>query len=711
LYAAVSGTTGGLFLKVFDSKTGMLAYDGSTGNLVGSPSGKSIAGWGFSPDTKDATFVHAYLTDVDRYTLVVKNLKSSDGEYVLSAPNNQGEAHWFFSPCGDYFAWIIDSPLTGLICRLYRTDSEDSYETVSAETWWKLFSAADGHYIRYIDNSVLKITDNTADETCPDKTKPTWEGATLETGLVEGTTIELLWNGAKDNVEITAYKIFKDNLLVKQIEAINSFTVTKLEPDSSFIFRVEAGDETGNLSTLASYVLSPLITDPSNQKRPDISGNLVVWWDDRNDEGDIYSYDLATDSVNRITTDPHVQFNPAVDGERIVWTDTRNGTWDIYLYDPVLGETAICTASGDQDLPAINGDIIVWRDGRNGNWDIYMCRAYDKKEFPICTNSADQTFPVITGKYGYKPAIAYMDDRNGKNIYINYPFYTSNAGFEYLVPLDPYPIISTQIYPHLEDNQLVYQDLYGVSDGVTYSIWAYQFKHDFPGYGDEIKEISIKAQINQTHPRTSKGNIVWEYDKGTDTDIYAWKRPPGSDLQLSLTEQPDPVRVGDTLKYILTIRNDGPNNNMFIQTECTIPVLVKFISANPNNGDIIIEGKTITWNIDTLKYESEARLEIIMLTYDLAILEFQASTTGGAFDPDLSNNEVYETTKVKNVIARYVDEGDEPAMVVEKNGKVHLTYFSNDTLMYATKTRTSKWEYRVLGYCPFANNSKYGHGS
>ncbi len=50
------------------------------------------SGWAFSPDSKDATFVHAYLSDVDKYTLVVKNLKTPANEYIEFSSNNQGEA-------------------------------------------------------------------------------------------------------------------------------------------------------------------------------------------------------------------------------------------------------------------------------------------------------------------------------------------------------------------------------------------------------------------------------------------------------------------------------------------------------------------------------------------------------------------------------------------------------------------------------------------
>lgn len=937
LFAAISVSSGDLFLRVFDTKTGAIAYDGSTSAIIGLPVEKSLAGWGFSPDVKDATFVHAYITRVDQYgtwyTVAAKNLKTPADQYIFFATNSQGESYWAFSPCGDYFAWINDSPLLGLTCKHYKTDRSNSYESFSAEDWWKLTSNPEGLYITYQSFDSTRMALNTADEKCDDLSKPTWENKMLDTGIVQGTTMELHWTGAKDNVEVTKYRIIKDNVLLKEIEAIGHYTVTELEPDKSYTFKIEAGDDAGNwstdgpegdfrtfpdnfpswfdpvisikngtvtetritltwknasddygvefykilvngeekgsvggdtlqfrikglkgdstytfiivagdaadqwtpssdlnfkmptpvppywpedsvlyarnvtetsmivewpvandyynqikcyrismngdvlnanykltyypiegleegtayefevvavdesdsiseplaatLSTLASYVVSPLIADSAVQKWPDISGNLVVWWDERNDGGDIYSYDLETDSMKRITTNTAVQFNPAVSGDRIVWTDTRNGTMDIYMYDPDNGERPVCTADYDQDLAAIDGDIIVWRDGRNGNFDIYMYDLSTMQESPIatdtssqnwpdvaakfvvyadnrsgnwniymydignqqetaiCTNTYNQTNPVISGgPHPWDLTIAYMDERSGKNIYIYYPWFFGSSGYEWLAPLDKSPFISIQLYPHFEDGLLVYQDNLG-GDGSGYNIYEYELIHDLYG---ERKEVSVDAISNpmQTRPRTSQGNIVWQHELNGESDIYIWKRPPGADLNLSVKENKDPLPVGDTLKYWLILVNDGPNSSMFVKTECALPVQAKFDTAFTDKGTLMTEGLNITWEIDTLRNRDSAILEIVFVTYDEALLELKASTGSGIFDPDPSNNSIHVSSKVKNTVAQLVGYGSAHSLVTEPSGRLHLLFVQGDSLMYATKPHKGKWEYRLL---------------
>ena len=76
----------------------------------------------------------------------------------------------------------------------------------------------------------------------------------------------------------------------------------------------------------------------------DIQGDRIVWADNRNEAGeteywnysgnwDIYMYDLSTSRETQITGNNSTQLNPVISGDKIVWQDNRNGNWDIYMYD------------------------------------------------------------------------------------------------------------------------------------------------------------------------------------------------------------------------------------------------------------------------------------------------------------------------------------------------------------------------------------------
>ena len=68
-----------------------------------------------------------------------------------------------------------------------------------------------------------------------------------------------------------------------------------------------------------------------------------------------------------ICTEPDAQYSPAIYGDIVVWYDYRDGETDIYGYNfSTAQEFAICTALGSQSSPDIYGDIVVWSDRRNG---------------------------------------------------------------------------------------------------------------------------------------------------------------------------------------------------------------------------------------------------------------------------------------------------------------------------------------------------------
>jgi beta propeller repeat protein len=60
--------------------------------------------------------------------------------------------------------------------------------------------------------------------------------------------------------------------------------------------------------------------------KPRMSGDLVVWWDTRHGgDGDIYGYDLGSNTEFRITASEGHQVDPDVFGNVVVWTHRRGG--------------------------------------------------------------------------------------------------------------------------------------------------------------------------------------------------------------------------------------------------------------------------------------------------------------------------------------------------------------------------------------------------
>ena len=144
-----------------------------------------------------------------------------------------------------------------------------------------------------------------------------------------------------------------------------------------------------------------IVTNPANQRAPDIWEDVVVWSDDRNGNWDIYGLNLATGKEFPICTHPADQFQPHIYGNTIIWRDDRNG--GIYGKDlSTCEEFTVCT------MPAswykIYGDKVVWADMRNGNMDIFMKNLTTGEEIPICIAPGTQAHPYV-----YKDKVLWTD--------------------------------------------------------------------------------------------------------------------------------------------------------------------------------------------------------------------------------------------------------------------------------------------------------------
>jgi len=95
------------------------------------------------------------------------------------------------------------------------------------------------------------------------------------------------------------------------------------------------------------------------------------------------------------------QMYPVISGDLVVWQDNRNGNFDVYVKDLKSGNETKLTGDGDQVYPDVSGNLIAWEDDKTGDIAYYL---WDKKWGKTYPRPGLQTSPVVSGKY-----IAYVD--------------------------------------------------------------------------------------------------------------------------------------------------------------------------------------------------------------------------------------------------------------------------------------------------------------
>jgi len=255
---------------------------------------------------------------------------------------------------------------------------------------------------------------------------------------------------------------------------------------------------------LASAAAAPvqITSDPANQGRPEIHGDIVVWKDFRAGNWDIYSYNLSSHTEQPVSVNPAYQNLAASNGTTNFWQDNRSGNWDIYYRSVLLGfEQPLVSGTGNQGLAVVDGNNVVYVDDKSGNNDIYTIDLSTRVIRPVCTNSATQWQPRISGT-----RVIWEDNRNG-----NWDIYMKDltSGVEQRLTSSP----GDEKVADISGDIVVWQSTEG---GVT----DIQMMRLGPGNQPGIVEAVTSDAAAQNSPRASGDLITWEDGRSGSWDIY-----------------------------------------------------------------------------------------------------------------------------------------------------------------------------------------------
>ncbi len=138
-----------------------------------------------------------------------------------------------------------------------------------------------------------------------------------------------------------------------------------------------------DLNTGAEELLPP---PPPNASKysPDISGNKVVWGDDRNYYYQIYLYDLISKEERRLSPTSSDQSLPLIDSGRVLWRAPVSGGSALFSYNLATGIENIVyryPSSGHVN-PNLDGNKFVWADYRHDYPQIYLLELEENDQEP-----------------------------------------------------------------------------------------------------------------------------------------------------------------------------------------------------------------------------------------------------------------------------------------------------------------------------------------
>lgn len=123
----------------------------------------------------------------------------------------------------------------------------------------------------------------------------------------------------------------------------------------------------------------------------------------------------------------------------------------------------------------------------------------------------------------------------------------------------------------------------------------------------------------------------------------------GSNANLSvtsLTDAPDPVQVGSNMTYSIIAHNAGPGTSTGTTLTDAIASTVTFVSATPSQGSCNLAGTTITCVLGTMSSGQDATVTVVVTAGQAGSVSNTAAVSGGASDPDTTDNMKATTTTV-----------------------------------------------------------------
>ncbi|KKS07707.1 hypothetical protein A3K01_01455 [candidate division WWE3 bacterium RIFOXYD1_FULL_43_17] len=226
-------------------------------------------------------------------------------------------------------------------------------------------------------NTVSATTQAGADTSAP--TAP----PTLNVALITSTQVNLVWTASTDNVGVTGYDVYRNNIKVATVTSL-TYSNTGLTPFTAYTFYVRARDAAGNVSAASSTVsastsAAPDATAPSVPANPVAtavsSTQINLGWSASTDNVAVSSYEVYRDNVKvaTVTTTSYGDATRSPSSTYYYFVKARDAAGNVSAASATVNATTFAqvnvtgsihgTVTSSSGTPVYLAKIVVIKDG------------------------------------------------------------------------------------------------------------------------------------------------------------------------------------------------------------------------------------------------------------------------------------------------------------------------------------------------------------